>query len=76
VRGRLACGLALVCGLLLTGAAAPEPPAPDPTTGVDAARLPPTDRDGWGRRYTGGGVYDVRTATGGHYDHVHVSFQE
>lgn len=34
------------------------------------------DQDGWGRRYTGGGVYDVRNATGGHYDHVHVSFRE
>jgi hypothetical protein len=35
------------------------------------------DQDGgWGRRYTGGGVYDVRDATGGHYDHVHVSFEE
>ncbi|WP_214401191.1 hypothetical protein [Pseudonocardia lacus] len=34
------------------------------------------DQDGWGRRYTGGGVYDVRDATGGHYDHVHVSFRE
>jgi hypothetical protein len=32
--------------------------------------------DGWGRRYTGGGVYDVRNATGGHYDHIHVSFRE
>jgi len=32
--------------------------------------------DGWGNRYTGGGVYDVRDATGGHYDHVHVSFLE
>jgi hypothetical protein len=32
--------------------------------------------DGWGRRYTGGGVYNVRNATGGHYDHVHVSFRE
>lgn len=31
---------------------------------------------GWGRRYTGGGVYDVRNATGGHFDHVHVSFKE
>lgn len=28
--------------------------------------------EGW-RTYTGGGVYDVREATGGHYDHVHVS---
>jgi hypothetical protein len=34
------------------------------------------DQDGWGRRYSGGGVYDVSTATGGHYDHVHVSFRE
>jgi hypothetical protein len=34
------------------------------------------DGNGWGRRYTGGGVYDVRDATGGHYDHVHVSFRE
>jgi hypothetical protein len=35
------------------------------------------DQDGgWGRRYTGGGVYDVRDPTGGHYDHVHVSFRE
>ncbi len=34
------------------------------------------DRDGWGRRYGGGGVYDVRDASGGHYDHVHVSFRE
>lgn len=34
------------------------------------------DRDGWGRRYSGGGVYDARSATGGHYDHVHVSFRE
>jgi hypothetical protein len=31
------------------------------------------DQDGWGRRYSGGGVYDVRNATGGHYDHVHVT---
>jgi hypothetical protein len=34
------------------------------------------DQDGWGRRYTGGGVYDTRNATGGHYDHIHVSFRE
>lgn len=35
------------------------------------------ERDGgWGRRYGGGGVYDVRDATGGHYDHIHVSFRE
>ena len=30
------------------------------------------DDDGW-RPYTGGGVYDPDDATGGHYDHVHVS---
>lgn len=34
------------------------------------------DQDGWGRRYRGGGVYDTRDATGGHYDHIHVSFRE
>jgi hypothetical protein len=34
------------------------------------------DRDGWGKRYSGGGVYDTANATGGHYDHVHVSFRE
>ncbi|MCW2722697.1 hypothetical protein [Pseudonocardia sp.] len=34
------------------------------------------DAGSWGTRYTGGGVYDVRDATGGHYDHVHVSFRE
>ncbi|GAA2545634.1 hypothetical protein [Pseudonocardia hydrocarbonoxydans] len=34
------------------------------------------DQDGWGRRYTGGGVYDTRNATGGHYDHIHVSYRE
>ena len=34
------------------------------------------DQGGWGRRYSGGGVYNTRDATGGHYDHVHVSFQE
>ena len=34
------------------------------------------DHDGWGRRYSGAGVYDVRDATGGHYDHVHISFRE
>lgn len=31
---------------------------------------------GWGERYTGGGVYDTRGATGGHYDHVHVSYRD
>ncbi|MGD9525833.1 hypothetical protein [Pseudonocardia sp.] len=34
------------------------------------------DQGDWGRRYSGGGVYDTRDATGGHYDHVHVSFRE
>ena len=29
---------------------------------------------GWGRPYTGGGVYDPEEATGGHFDHLHVSF--
>ncbi|MBF5082407.1 hypothetical protein [Quadrisphaera sp. INWT6] len=28
------------------------------------------------RTYTGGGIYDVSTATGGHYDHVHVSTRD
>ena len=32
------------------------------------------DEGGWGRRYTGGGVYDPGNAVGGHYDHIHVSF--
>jgi hypothetical protein len=31
------------------------------------------DADGWGDPYSGGGVYDPQDATGGHYDHVHVS---
>ena len=34
------------------------------------------DGSGWGRRYTGGGVYNTKDPTGGHYDHVHVSFAE
>lgn len=29
--------------------------------------------DEWGRPYNGGGVYDPTDATGGHFDHVHVS---
>lgn len=29
--------------------------------------------DGWGSPYTGGGVYDPADATGGHFDHVHIS---
>ena len=37
----------------------------DPSTG---------DQDGWGERYTGAGVYDVSSPTGGHYDHLHISF--
>lgn len=36
----------------------------DPTT---------PDRDGWGVPYNGGGVYNPRDATGGHYDHIHFS---
>ncbi|MCI2238082.1 lytic transglycosylase domain-containing protein [Paenibacillus sp. TRM 82003] len=31
--------------------------------------------EGW-RAYTGGGVYDAQDATGGHYDHIHVSMAE
>lgn len=27
----------------------------------------------WGQPYTGGGIYDPADATGGHFDHVHVS---
>lgn len=42
----------------------------------DLAGRGESDRGGWGRRYTGGGVYNTRSATGGHYDHIHVSFQE
>lgn len=34
------------------------------------------DGSGWGRRYTGGGVYDTADATGGHYNHIHISFAE
>ncbi|ANY06255.1 hypothetical protein AFB00_08035 [Pseudonocardia sp. HH130630-07] len=34
------------------------------------------DGTGWGRRYTGGGVYDTSDPTGGHFDHIHVSFAE
>jgi len=34
------------------------------------------DAGNWGIRYTGGGIYDVRSATGGHFDHVHASFRE
>ncbi|MBN9098143.1 MAG: transglycosylase SLT domain-containing protein [Pseudonocardia sp.] len=38
----------------------------DPTT---------SDQDGWGVPYDGGGIYDPHDATGGHYDHIHSSFQ-
>jgi len=31
------------------------------------------DQNGWGRPYTGGGIYDATDATGGHYDHIHAS---
>ncbi|OJY41595.1 hypothetical protein [Pseudonocardia sp. 73-21] len=34
------------------------------------------DRGGWGVPYTGGGVYDPTDATGGHYDHIHVSIEK
>ncbi|WP_219419845.1 hypothetical protein [Pseudonocardia nigra] len=33
------------------------------------------DAGEWGRAYTGGGVYDPDDAVGGHYDHIHVSFE-
>ncbi|MBO0848422.1 MAG: lytic transglycosylase domain-containing protein [Pseudonocardia sp.] len=32
------------------------------------------DQDGWGERYDGAGIYNVKDPTGGHFDHVHVSF--
>jgi hypothetical protein len=32
------------------------------------------DKGGWGTRYDGGGIYHLADPTGGHYDHVHVSF--
>lgn len=32
-----------------------------------------SDLEGWGRPYTGGGVYDATDATGGHFDHIHLS---
>jgi len=31
------------------------------------------DVGGWGSKYAGGGIYDPGDATGGHFDHVHVS---
>ncbi|MHA6783161.1 hypothetical protein ACVGOW_19505 [Pseudonocardia saturnea] len=34
-----------------------------------------SDTDGWGRPYSGGGIYDAEDATGGHFDHVHASFE-
>ena len=33
------------------------------------------DPGAWGRAYTGGGIYNPADATGGHFDHVHVSAQ-
>jgi hypothetical protein len=38
----------------------------DPTTG---------DQDGWGTPYSGGGIYNPTNATGGHFDHVHLSIR-
>lgn len=35
-----------------------------------------TDQNGWGRPYTGGGIHNPRDATGGHFDHVHVTFAD
>lgn len=31
------------------------------------------DSGGWGRPYSGGGVYDPGDVTGGHFDHIHLS---
>ncbi|GAA1194942.1 hypothetical protein GCM10009608_32970 [Pseudonocardia alaniniphila] len=31
------------------------------------------DTNGWGRPYTGGGIYDPNDVTGSHYDHIHLS---
>lgn len=31
------------------------------------------DQDGWGVPYNGGGIYNPRDATGGHFDHIHLS---
>ncbi|MHA6632083.1 hypothetical protein ACU61A_42200 [Pseudonocardia sichuanensis] len=36
----------------------------------------PDTATGWGRPYSGGGVYDPDEATGGHFDHLHVSFRQ
>ncbi|WP_214404790.1 hypothetical protein [Pseudonocardia lacus] len=33
------------------------------------------DDNGWGRPYTGGGIYDATDATGGHFDHLHLSIR-
>ena len=35
-----------------------------------------SDVNGWGRPYTGGGMYDPVDATGGHWDHVHLSLDQ
>lgn len=34
------------------------------------------DQNGWGRPYNGGGAYDPTDATGGHYDHIHLSIHK
>lgn len=31
------------------------------------------DQNGWGRPYNGGGIYNPTDATGGHFDHIHLS---
>jgi hypothetical protein len=33
------------------------------------------DHNGWGNPYNGGGIYDLTDATGGHYDHIHLSVE-
>ena len=33
----------------------------------------PATTNGWGVPYTGGGIYNPTDATGGHYDHIHLS---
>lgn len=34
------------------------------------------DDNGWGTPYTGGGIYNPHDATGGHYDHIHLSIAQ
>lgn len=31
------------------------------------------DQNGWGVPYDGGGIYNPNDATGGHFDHIHLS---